>query len=647
MTGHEVIRVGSYDIQKAMADEASRPKLVESLPDWMKRDTAHVRYAGHEIEFDDASLPRLDGIMGAVRLLRRGEAELAHAPAHRLQAPHSDNKESWALIAKIALETIGLGASAAAVKKGKHSGNGILMGLGLIGGLTSGIAFTLDLTGCGPQSEVPTAIATEVPSTPIPSTELPVQLTMTPLSNEVVVGTPSSVPETPAPVISASYPSEVINLESPLVYSYGGETGRQNMDEYTRQMFDRYIAEMGPNRGGYLVGATVEELYRSFDQGYDFKLYTTDKGLTWLVQSKSDGSFLVPKDQNGQIFRDLQLPYDYLFQSGAAVGVGTDNFDFQRFQANKVGFVGAWPVLVNVDSQDIPVSWANMEQSGSTNPITVASTAEAPTEVVAVPTESGPKNGETKIVKENEHEYKYTYNSELGKWVREIAKFPLLDGPKYGFVIFTVSTYEDVDGERSFFTVKHPDVVDNKDLAQFQSTFIPELGQRYFNLDNMSVATNDQYVAMQMEMIKGQDSTATVPFIVANGTPEGKTLQVKLSTETGINVMIMDPETIMALGGKDVIKLNDGNVTFYIQAYDVDDNGNALYRLAFEGSLDSVPDKEIMDILFMIAANFTEYPDARHQGFTPIAQSFVRYAQMPRANGEPDYSVERVHAPQP
>lgn len=371
MVAPEALHIPEKSIHEALINDARRPKLVETLPDWMQRDT-HVRFGDHDIELETNRLPRIEGVMGVVNLLRKGQAEL-NRPSGAVTHETAQDKEAGVLLIKSILEIAGLAAGSAAMKKGRGK-NALLFlgGLGLFAG--GGIGLTMDLSGCA------SAIATEVPPgtpTALPATEMPPQVTVTPLSNEVVVGTPSSAPETPAPIQGASYPTEVSVLESPLVYSYGGEAGRQNMNEYTRQLFDRYVAEM--SRSGFLTGTTVDQLYRSFDQGYDFKLFTTDQGLTWLVQSKSDGSFLVPKDLDGQIFRDLQLPYNYLFDSGVAVEVGLDNFNFQRFQANKVGFVGAWPVLVTVDGQGVPVSWVNMEQGGAATPITVASTVEAPT----------------------------------------------------------------------------------------------------------------------------------------------------------------------------------------------------------------------------------------------------------------------------
>jgi hypothetical protein len=249
-----------------------------------------------------------------------------------------------------------------------------------------------------------------------------------------------------------------------------------------------------------------------------------------------------------------------------------------------------------------------------------------------------------KTVTENGHNYEYVYNAEAGQWVREIASFPLWDGTVYGYVIYTITACENVPGERSVYTVKHIDVVSDDDHSPFHDTFKVELEQRYFGID---FPTNEQSATFQKEMIKGSESTATIPIIVANGTPEGQTLNVKLGTDSGINVTIMDPATIQALGGENVIKLNNGTVTFYVQAYGVDAKGNALYRLAFEGSINDISDKALQEILFMIPGNFIDHVDQSKQGFTPNAQVFATWSAKPRANGEPDFSFERVPLVQP
>lgn len=365
------VHVTDRSIHEALVNDANRPKLVETLPDWMKRESS-VRFGDTDIALDETRLPRIDGFMGAAHLLRKGQAEFTHNTMAPANTPANKEQSGALLAVKAILEMAGLYGGAQAMKKGRGKNAWLFLGgLGLFAG--SGVGLTMDLSGCGPQSiEAPPAIATD-----IPATAHPLETSTPSLGNEVLTGTPSAAPETPAPVGSV-YPTEVSGMTDPKVYSYGGAEGRANMNEYTRALFDRYIAEMGPQRGGFLSGATVEELYNSFDAGYDFKLYTTDAGLVWLVQSKSDGSFLIPTNQDGQVFRDLQLSYDYMFQNGVAVPVGTDNFDFQRFSANRVGFVGAWPVLVSVDAQNVPVSWVNMEQGGATVPIVLASATSTP-----------------------------------------------------------------------------------------------------------------------------------------------------------------------------------------------------------------------------------------------------------------------------
>jgi len=356
-------------IHEALVNDAKRPKLVETLPSWMSRESK-VRFGDTDIALDETRLPRLEGFMGAAHLLRKGQAEFKQEAFSPANTPANKEQSGALLAVKAILEMAGLYGGAQAMKKGRGK-NGLLFlgGLGLMAG--SGVGLTMDLSGCGPQAiETPPAIVTEAPAT-----AMAIETSTPSLGNEVLTGTPSSVAETPAPVGSV-YPAEVSSMTDPKVYSYGGVEGRANMNEYARAMFDRYIAEMA--RSGLITGSNVEQLYQSFDSsGFDFKLFTTDAGQTWLVQSR-DGGFHVPKTQDGQMFRDLQLSYDYLFQNGVQVDAGVDNFDLQKFQVNRVGFVGAWPVLVNIDAQNVPVNWVNMEQGGATSPIVLASTTATP-----------------------------------------------------------------------------------------------------------------------------------------------------------------------------------------------------------------------------------------------------------------------------
>lgn len=363
-----MVALEARDLQQHFADTSHRepPPLHAALPDGWHVEQPGVRAGDRFIELDEARLPRLTGIMGTVDLIRKGKAEfLRQTPA----SPQGQQEQAGALVVKTLVELAMLGVGGLAAKKGKGKNTVLFLGgLGLLG--TGGVGLAMDLSGCTPAESTPPAIVTEVPAT-----AKPIETSTPSLGNEVIPGTPSLVPETPVPV-GSMYPTEVSAMTDPKVYSYGGADGRANLNEYARAMFDRYIAEMA--RTGLLSGASVEELYRSFDGTYDMKLFTTDAGQVYLVQSKSDGSFLVPKTQDGQLFRDLQLSYDYLFQNGVAIPVGNDNFDLQKFQANRIGFVGAWPVLVNVDGQSVPVSWVNMEKGGVATPIQLASASVTP-----------------------------------------------------------------------------------------------------------------------------------------------------------------------------------------------------------------------------------------------------------------------------
>ncbi len=259
-----------------------------------------------------------------------------------------------------------------------------------------------------------------------------------------------------------------------------------------------------------------------------------------------------------------------------------------------------------------------------------------------IPIQAGPKNGDTRTVTENGHDYAYTYDAELEQWVRKVADFPLWDSTKFNYVPFRISITDSAHGERNVLQIAHVDSISDSDQSPLRSTFKPELEQRYFGLGNLESASNELSIQLQHEMMRGFESTASIPIIIANGTPKGASFNVKLSTETGINVTIMDPEKINALGGESVITLHKGNVTFYIQAYSVDREGNALYRLAFDGLINDIPDEALRDILFMIPGNLVDHIDQREQGFTALAQIFSQYSARPREGGTQDVFFERV-----
>ncbi len=503
------------------------------------------------------------------------------------------------------------------------------------------------------------ASPTESPA-PIAVTVAP-EVTGTPLVNEVLTSTPAPRIETLV-AIDGSYPTKVSLVESPKVYSYGGPEGRENMDEVTRAMFDRYIAELA--REGLIQGSNPEALYLDFDKKFDFKMYVTDQMLTRIIQYKSGGAFLVPDNMVGQVYRELQLSYNDLFQGGAPIDVGTDNFGFRQFQADRVGGVGAWPVLVNVDEQSIPVSWLNMDRGGAVTPLesSVAVVTPGVTQVpqgVESPQPAVTEPGATRVVTENGHDYVYTYTKlgetetgeELWGYVREAGTIILFDGPIRNYLPFQILVSQNVQNERNFVSVNYTDQTDiNSPNPWLTRTLSPELQKRYFAEDPRKGTMTDMEGSrvLQMEMLglgEGDHKQAYLDIIVANGTPEGEVKRVKLSETTGIILTIMTPEDIAKLGGENVIELHaqdgDRNYTYYVQVYDVDEKGNELARVAFKDPLNEIPEAVLRKVLFSIPGNMIDHKDQREQGFTNVAQIFAQYsAKTNETTGKPEVEIE-------
>lgn len=268
-----------------------------------------------------------------------------------------------------------------------------------------------------------------------------------------------------------------------------------------------------------------------------------------------------------------------------------------------------------------------------------------PTEVVATPTEIGPKAGDTYSVTENGYTYEYTYNAELGQGVREVANFPLMDTPIYNYIPFKIFITDNTLNERNLLSISHVDWINNGEkINPLTSTFKPELEQRYFGiLGNLNSASNEQALSLQNEMKKGRNSQAFLPIILSNG----EAAKVKLSTETGLILTIMDKETLLKLGGERVSTWHYGTVTFYSEVYGVDEVGNELARLAFDDSIADIPSDVLRKILFTIPGNFVDHEDQKVQGFSDLAQGFALYSGKPREDGTQDVVFERVPVAQP
>gem|GEM_PF-2719813 len=260
-------------------------------------------------------------------------------------------------------------------------------------------------------------------------------------------------------------------------------------------------------------------------------------------------------------------------------------------------------------------------------PIPPTSTATTEPSLTPTPTEAAPKDGDTRTVTENGYTYAYRYSEEYGQGLREIANFPLVDFPHNNYVPIIMRVGEKVIGERSLLSLIHKDFTPadipasgSVDLNNVTGVFSLQLRKRYFQGDTRPLNDIEKQIAIQHEM-RGQGDDADhrqayLPIIVSDGEEKF----VKLSETTGILLNIIDPETMKRLGGDNIVTLHNGNITFYVEVYGVDQAGNELVRMAFDGSLGDIPTDTLREILFSIPGNFVDHKDQREQGFTLFAR---------------------------
>lgn len=271
--------------------------------------------------------------------------------------------------------------------------------------------------------------------------------------------------------------------------------------------------------------------------------------------------------------------------------------------------------------------------------------------------EAGPKDGERHTVSENGLNYEYVYNAELGQWEREVGTIILFDVSLRNYVPYSISTLENVEAEHSFMSISHKDNTDiNTPDGYLTRTFKPELEKRYFQDDpRKNTLTNKELqTALQMEMQgmgTGEHTQAYIDIIVANGTPEGQVVKVKLSQTTGIHATIMSEDDIIRLGGANVIELrahdNGQFYTFFVEVYGVDELGNELVRIAFKDPLNKIPESIFRKVLFSIPGNLVDHKDQREQGFSNVAQIFAQYSEKINDDGTYDVHIDLAPPVQP
>ena len=248
----------------------------------------------------------------------------------------------------------------------------------------------------------------------------------------------------------------------------------------------------------------------------------------------------------------------------------------------------------------------------------------------------------TKTVMENEHNYEYIYNTELG-WLREVGKFYIFDWPTFNGIPYKILVTEKAFGERNIYQMSHEDFI----MADIPSGGIfnppPITATFSYKLKEITGKTGP---SLLQEM---QGEGVSLEIIIPDGMTEGKTEHVKLDTETGLILTIVDKDSLLALGGENVSTWNTfGNVAVYSQVYGVDSAGNMLVRFAIDGSLVDLSDRDLRNILFSFPANMIEHKDQSNHGITVFAQTLTIVSLQSPKDGVPhDLEIERVPLVQP
>lgn len=265
------------------------------------------------------------------------------------------------------------------------------------------------------------------------------------------------------------------------------------------------------------------------------------------------------------------------------------------------------------------------------------------------------KGNYIKEVTENGYEYPYTYNAELGQWVREVAYFPIYDWPTFNSMQFKIFITEGTLGERNLYQMTHKDftVADIPpggifDPPPITASIAPKLEERYFADDTRGLLDSKKFPTLLLEMQgkgeKGHEQ-AYMPIILSNG----EDAQVKLGTDTGIILTIMDKDTLLKLGGDLVSTWYISGVTVYYEVYGIDAAGNELCRLAIDGSIADLSDRDLRIVLMFFPTNFAKNIDQRDQGgMSAFGQAMAIVSAQPQPDGvAQDLTIERISLAQP
>lgn len=262
----------------------------------------------------------------------------------------------------------------------------------------------------------------------------------------------------------------------------------------------------------------------------------------------------------------------------------------------------------------------------------------------------------TKTTTEGETSFEWIWDKSLETWVRPlITKYPLLDSPNDDEDTFNFQIYikEDVPGGDTFIEFTHKNVTSPDDESPL-GCYTCSGGFVYFRL---ATRFNNQHGSSlqkeewekYFEFLKQEDKY--LPLLL----PDGKKTEVRLSPDSGIILTIVPPEDLIPLveegKARKFTSLNDG-ITKYIIIDGVDENGNALFRVATNIPLNKlwdiylsgkkVEDYHLRSLIYLCVSNLLTREDQTELLNFSDASIYAQQSARPRVNGELDLKIIRA-----
>lgn len=233
----------------------------------------------------------------------------------------------------------------------------------------------------------------------------------------------------------------------------------------------------------------------------------------------------------------------------------------------------------------------------------------------------------------------YTYNKETGKFTREVGSFSLWDEPSANYLPLTIRVNSDVKGAQYLVTLSHTDITMEeytRDRSIYPTPLESEIVSGLFERLGISGFSGPKVDQLYSEMDKGKDSKAMLPFISSTG----EALEGTISTQTGFIMDVVNPADLIPFIGKGVTKWKDPNgAVFFSTVTGIDKDGNILGKIAYEGDIKNLSDKQVRWMLFSTVGNVISWKDQKVQSMNTWTDIFAQASAKTLWDGTKDVSI--------